>query len=196
MTAGVTVVDTWRTLGMRGTGSMDVVLERVFVPEASVGVRRPVGRWHPALHLRFQVGLPLIYSVYLGIAEAARKVALELVAKQKPAPDLEPAIGEMDTELAATRLAVADMLAAAEGVEPGPETSNRVLMGRTLAARAAIRTVELALDAAGGAAFYRKAGLERLFRDIQAARFHPLRARAQARFAGRQALGLGIDPDF
>ena len=38
---GVKVHDNWRTLGMRGTGSHDVTIEGVFVPEASIGVRRP-----------------------------------------------------------------------------------------------------------------------------------------------------------
>src|SRR5262249_27339103 len=44
---GVTIMDNWRTFGMRGTGSHDVVLERVFVPESAVGLRRPKGKWHP-----------------------------------------------------------------------------------------------------------------------------------------------------
>jgi len=192
---GLTVVDTWKTLGMRGTGSMDLVIEQAFVAEKAVSVRRPAGQWHPAMHLIVKMALPLIYSVYLGIAEAARNLSLELLAKRKAAGDAEYIVGEMETELRAAAIAVADMLAAAEEGEPGPETSNRILMGRTLAARAAIRTVEKALEAAGGAGFYRKTGLERLFRDIQAARYHPLQEKAQARFAGRQALGLGIDTE-
>jgi len=35
--------------------------------------------------------------------------------------------------------------------------------------------------------------LERRFRDVQAARFHPLQEKAQLRYAGRMALGLDID---
>jgi hypothetical protein len=35
--------------------------------------------------------------------------------------------------------------------------------------------------------------LERLFRDIQGARFHPLPSRQQRDFAGRRAIGLPID---
>lgn len=192
---GLTVIDTWKTLGMRGTGSMDLTIEQVFVPEKAVSVRRPAGRWHPAMHLIVKMALPLIYSVYLGIAEAARSLTLDLLAKKAAVADADYIVGQMETELKAAALAVADMLTAAEEGEPGPETSNRILMGRTLAAGAAIRTVERALEAAGGAGFYRKTGLERLFRDVQAARYHPLQEKAQARFAGRQALGLGIDPD-
>ena len=35
--------------------------------------------------------------------------------------------------------------------------------------------------------------LERAFRDVQGARFHPLREKEQHRFTGRVALGLDID---
>ena len=45
----------------------------------------------------------------------------------------------------------------------------------------------------GGNSFYRASGLERLFRDIQGARFHRPQERTQLRFSGRFALGLGID---
>ena len=43
------------------------------------------------------------------------------------------------------------------------------------------------------AAFYRSVGLERLFRDVQGARYHPLQEKVQLRYAGRLALGLDID---
>jgi acyl-CoA dehydrogenase len=67
------------------------------------------------------------------------------------------------------------------------------MIGRTLAGQAAIRTVERAMEVAGGASFYRSLGLERAFRDVQAARFHPLQEKQQLRYAGRLALGLDID---
>ena len=49
------------------------------------------------------------------------------------------------------------------------------------------------MEVAGGVSFYRKAELERLFRDVQGARFHPLREHAQLLYSGRLALGLDID---
>ncbi|HEU4806290.1 MAG TPA: hypothetical protein VFS91_10905, partial [Nitrobacter sp.] len=61
---------------------------------------------------------------------------------------------------------------------------------KTIAAEAALATVEKALEAAGGAGFYRSAGLERLLRDAHGAQFHPLPAKRQQRFTGRIALGL------
>jgi alkylation response protein AidB-like acyl-CoA dehydrogenase len=190
--AGVTILDTWRTLGMRGTGSQDIELADVFVPDAAVTVRRPSGKWHPLMHMVTMIAFPLIYSVYVGLAEAARDKAVAMAAR-KTSDDLTQIVGEMDTELAAARMALADMLAVIAVGEPGEAASSRVMVGRTLVARSAIRTVEKAMEAAGGGAFYRKVGLERIWRDVQAARYHPLQEKAQARLAGRVALGLPVD---
>jgi acyl-CoA dehydrogenase len=190
---GVTIVETWRTLGMRATGSHDVVLDRVFVPEAAVSARRPPGRWSPVFHLIAAVALPLIYSVYVGVAEAARDLALDLARARRDDRLVQVTAGELDTELAAARLALADMVAAGSGPTPGPETTGRVVVGRALAGRAVLRVVDKAMELAGGAGFYRAAGLERLYRDAQGARFHPLPDKPQRLYAGRLALGLDVD---
>jgi len=67
---GVTVLDNWRAMGMRATGSGDVVLEGVFVPEGAVSLRRPRGVWHPFFSVIVAVALPVAMSVYVGVAEA------------------------------------------------------------------------------------------------------------------------------
>jgi alkylation response protein AidB-like acyl-CoA dehydrogenase len=139
------------------------------------------------------IAFPLIYSCYVGVAEAAREKVVELLSKRPADHDTVRLVGRMDTELALARLALNDMIAAAETEQPGPATTNRSMTNRALAARCVLSTVELALEAAGGAGFYRSTGLERLFRDAQAARYHPLRDAAQQLFAGRTALGLDID---
>jgi alkylation response protein AidB-like acyl-CoA dehydrogenase len=102
----------------------------------------------------------------------------------------------MDTELTAARLAHESMLAAVRLNAPSAGTVNDVMIGRQLVARHAIAAVEYAMELAGGAGFYRAAGLERRFRDIQAARYHPLQSGAQAEYAGAMALGLPVDRIF
>lgn len=190
---GVTLLDTWRVLGMRGTGSNDVELKDVFVADAGVAGRRPQGKWHPLFHAISMLAFPIIYSAYLGVAEGARAKALE-VARKKPADDnLVFLTGEMENAFFACQAAMDAMIRNAETSKPGPEATNRAMMGRQLVGQSAIRTVERALEVAGGQAFYRGLGLERAFRDVQAARFHPLQEMPQARFAGRLALGLDID---
>lgn len=190
---GVTILDTWHTLGMRGTGSHDVRIEGVFIPDAAVGVRRSSGKWHPLFHLIAMVAFPLIYAVYVGIAEAAREYAVGEAREKTGDPNLPYLVGEMENELFAARTALQHMIEMASCATPGPETTSEVMIGRTLAGRAAIRTVEKALEVAGGRAFYRSHPLERLVRDVQAARFHPLQEKPQLRYTGRLALGLDID---
>jgi acyl-CoA dehydrogenase len=190
---GVKLHDNWRTLGMRGTGSNDVTLDGVFVPDAAVGARRPSGRWSHVWHIVAATAVPIVYSVYVGVAEAAREVAVREAARRRDDPATQDLVGALDTELTAARLALRSMIEAANRDRVGPDVTNDVMIGRTLAGQAVLRTVELALEAAGGAAFFRSAGLERLFRDAQGARYHALRGAAQRRYAGRLALGLDID---
>ena len=195
--AGVSVKETWDTMGMRGTGSHDVLLEDVFVPDAAIAARRKPGVWHPIFHLVCMVALPLVYAVYAGVAEAARNLAVAAAAKQRDGAVVDPGIvdlvGALDTELAATRIALDSMVALAETAQPGEVTTNTICTYRALVARSARKTIDLALEVAGGASYHRRSGLERLFRDVQGARFHPLRDHLQRRLAGRIALGLPID---
>jgi alkylation response protein AidB-like acyl-CoA dehydrogenase len=194
MTApGVRILPTWRTLGMRGTGSHDVALENVFVPDAAVSVRRPRGRWHPAMHVVAMIAIPLIYAVYVGIAESARDLAVERARGRPIDAHLVDLAGAVDTSLAAARLALADMFAAAADNAPGAATTQRVMCGRVQVETAVLEVVELALELGGGGAFFRDAGLERRFRDAQACRYHPLQERVQREYAGRLALGLDLD---
>lgn len=190
----VHIEDTWRTLGMRGTASNDVVIENLFIPDANVAFARKAGEWHPVFQIIATIAFPLIYAVYLGVAESARDIAVG-IAKGKPEPDLSLA-GRMDTELRAAQMAHRWMLDIVTRNAPSADTVNEVMIGRTLVARHAINAVELAMELAGGASFYRKTGLERRFRDIQAARFHPLQAGPQARYAGAVALGLPTERVF
>lgn len=192
----VRILDTWHTLGMRGTGSHDVAVEGLFVPDAAVPVNRKAGEWHPLFQVIATIALPIIYSVYLGVAESARDLALELARKRTPSPHLLALAGRMETALRAAQLAHAHMLDIVDRNAPSADTVNEVMIGRTLVAEQAIRTVELAMELAGGAAFYRANGLERRFRDVQGARYHPLQAGPQAEYAGATALGLSTATIF
>ena len=191
---GIAPQDNWYVLGMGGTGSQDVVVKDVFVPDSAVLLRRPAGKWSPPFHLNpGLIPLPLVCAVYLGVAEAARDKALAIARKRSDDPGLPYLIGEMENDLASARMAHRDMVEAADTGEPGPQTTNRIWIGRTLVGRAAIRVVEKAMEAAGGSSFYRASGLEQSFRDIQGARFHRPQERTQLLFSGRLALGLDLD---
>jgi len=141
----------------------------------------------------YKIAFPLVYSVYVGIAESARDLALREAAKKAKDPSVQALVGEMENELATARMALRHMIDAASTSSVGAETTNEVLIGRTLAGRAAIRTVEKAMEVVGGASFYRALGLERLFRDVQGARFHPLQEKPQQIYSGRLALGQDVN---
>ncbi|UVC11833.1 acyl-CoA/acyl-ACP dehydrogenase [Rhizobium sp. TH2] len=192
----VRIENTWRTLGMRGTGSNDVVFENLFIPDANVALSRKAGEWHPLFQVIATVAFPLIYAVYLGIAESARDIAIDL-ARKKPASDHATSLaGRMDTSLRAAQLAHRWMLDIVARNAPSAESVNEVMIGRSLVARHAIEATEFAMELAGGAGFYRANGLERRFRDVQGARFHPLQSGPQARYAGAMALGQPVAEIF
>jgi indole-3-acetate monooxygenase len=186
----------WKTLGMRGTASHDVIVEGHVVPDAAVALKRKAGEWHPLFHVIATIAFPLIYSVYVGVAESARDLAVEMARKRRPDGHVKHAVGLMENELLGARLALQHMIAVAQRNAPSAGTVNEIMQGRTLAATHLLRTVELAMEAAGGAAFYRDNGLERRFRDAQGARYHPMQPGQQAEYAGAMALGMGVERIF
>jgi alkylation response protein AidB-like acyl-CoA dehydrogenase len=189
---GIRIHDNWRTMGMRATGSNDIAIEGVFVPDHAVGVRRPKGKWHEFFDVHAPIAWPLVMSVYVGVAEAARPIALVQAAKRRDDPIVQGLVGEMDTNLAGAQLALREMVALGNNYNYAPsiKRSNKVYLSKTLVARNALRVVELAMEICGGGSFFRSAGIERLFRDIQGVRFHPWQERKQYVFSGRVALGL------
>lgn len=188
----VSIVQTWRTLGMRGTGSNDVVIDGFFVPDASIAFSRKAGEWHPVFQVIATTAFPLIYAAYLGVAESARDIAIDMARKKGPNTHQIELAGRMETNLRAAQIAHKRMIEVAEWNKPSAESVNEVMIGRALVAHHAIAAVELAMELAGGGGFYRANGLERRFRDIQGARFHPLQPGPQARYAGSMALGLPV----
>jgi alkylation response protein AidB-like acyl-CoA dehydrogenase len=190
---GVRILDTWDVIGMRGTGSHDVALDGVFVPEAAIAARREPGKWHILFHHIFGMAFPLVYSAYVGVAEAARARALTFVRARRDRAASVVAAGMLENAYAKAEMALERLIRIAETEPAGPERTSRTAVARTLAGQAAIETVERAMELLGGASFYRDAGLERAFRDVQGARFHPLREVPQLELTGRFALGLDID---
>jgi alkylation response protein AidB-like acyl-CoA dehydrogenase len=180
---------------MRATASNDVMVDGHVVPDAAVALRRPQGQWHPLFHIIAMIAIPLIYAAYLGVAEEARDIAVGMAKRRRSSEALIDMVGRMETELDGARLAYEAMVAA-HRKGPSPETTSRTMIARSLFVRHALATADLAMEVAGGAGFYREHGLERRFRDIQGARYHPMQAPQQQAFAGRLALGLDIARTF
>jgi acyl-CoA dehydrogenase len=189
---GITHHDNWDTLGMRATGSNDVTLEQVFVPEAAIVARRPAGVWHPMWNVILPTAMPLIMSAYVGLADAAVTLAKKAAAKR---PDeLAPVLGEMLNQHSLAVIAHEDMVRLNQnhGFTPADQLSSDILTRKTLLATAAMRCVELGAEIVGGGGFFKGHPMERIVRDIKACHFHPLPYRRQHRFSGR--INLGLDP--
>jgi alkylation response protein AidB-like acyl-CoA dehydrogenase len=191
---GMSLADDWRTLGMRATGSQTIILDNVFVPDDAVALRRPRGRFHPAWNVILTAAMPLIMSIYTGVAEAAAAIGQEQAMKRQGDPTVPYLLGELTNQLTMAQLAVDDMVRLANDLNfaMNLRVANAILIRKTIVAEHVLATVEKALEAAGGAGFYRKTGLERFLRDAHAAQFHPLSGKRQHRFTGR--LALGLDP--
>jgi alkylation response protein AidB-like acyl-CoA dehydrogenase len=189
--AGVTVLNDWRALGMRGTASHTVKLENVFVPDGAIALRRPRGAYHPLWNIVLTVAMPLIMSVYVGIADKAAELSIGHIRRKKTAkPHLTSLIGEMNNDLVAAEIQLNDMLRIANNLdfEAIDQNGHDILTRKTNVANAAIRVVTKAMEIVGGEGFYRGFGLERLFRDVQAARYHPLPESDQVKFSGEYLL--------
>jgi alkylation response protein AidB-like acyl-CoA dehydrogenase len=99
----------------------------------------------------------------------------------------------MENQLVTAQLAHDSMVALVKTEKPGPAATSAIGIRRTILANAVLRTLDKALEVSSGAGFYRSAGLEQLFRDVQGVRFHPISEKQQTRTAGRHRLGLEID---
>ena len=189
---GVSLLGDWKTMGMRATGSQTIRLQDVFVPEAAIAMRRPQAGFHMAFAVIVTVAMPMIMSVYLGVAEAAAEIARTRAKGRAEDPVTQILAGEMETLLTTARIARDDMVRLANDFDfaPSADLASEVLTRKTICARHVIATAEKAMELAGGAGFFRKLGLERLLRDVHGAQFHPLPEKRQQVFTGRLQLGL------
>ena len=93
----VKVLDNWKTLGMRATGSHDVLIDGHVVPEQAVAFRRKAGDWHSVFQIIATIAFPLVYAVYVGVAEGARDIAIGLAGKRRPDSHVIGLVGQMET---------------------------------------------------------------------------------------------------
>lgn len=187
---GIEIVETWNTLGMRGTGSHDVVYADAFIPDAAVIARRPAGKWHPMWEVILPTAMPLISAAYVGLAEAATCMAVDS-AKRKGS-ELAGVAGELLNAFKIAELSLEDMIRLNDnhGFTPGIDLVSEILTRKAIVAEQVKETVEIAAELVGGPGFYRGHAMERIVRDIRALHYHPLPLRRQQIFSGRLALGF------
>lgn len=196
-TPGIEIVETWDQLGLRASGSHDVVLRDVEVPEDhAVDVRSPQ-EWGRPDATQAAWSTLTIAALYTGVARAARdwlvfflddRVPSNLGAPLATLPRMQEAVGAIDALLLANRRLI-DAAAAEHDSTGGPPNLESQLI-KTIAAENAISAVEGAVALTGNHGLSRANPLERHLRDVLCARIHTPQADAAHVAAGRAALGL------
>jgi alkylation response protein AidB-like acyl-CoA dehydrogenase len=191
---GVEIVERWDTMGMRGTASHDVDFVDVFVPDERVLADRPYGEIDAPLQVISSIGFVVISAVYLGIAEGAYAHAVTALADKQVSTIVQRQVGLMTHRLKIGGWALEGALTAV-GDDPVPsmDTVSAVMIAKREIALAAIEVCDLAMEVGGRAAFDRGSPIERAYRDVRAAKFHPLDPELTLVHAGRLALGMPAD---
>ncbi|MFI6517009.1 acyl-CoA dehydrogenase family protein [Spirillospora sp. NPDC050679] len=183
--AGVTVLDNWDGLGMRASGSVDVAVADCAVPEGDVFMRGPEGARDDAALAGQTVSSITMLGIYVGVAQAARRIAGDTLRRRGRAPGaaVRTLLAEIDARLYAARATVAASLRNAEAVsarldlDPG-ERGRRMMVpfqqAKLVTNRLAPEVVGDCLTLVGGASYSGGHPLGRLYRDVRAGAFmHP-----------------------
>jgi indole-3-acetate monooxygenase len=208
------VVETWRSLGMRGTDSNDVVLDDVFVPARRTFPLMP--RFTPGSHyggpLYRMSAMSTIAIVLAPIALAIAREAIEALRALAPAKtSLGTTRTLRDRSVAHARLGRAEGIVRAArallygtleeswaravgGASPTLEERAGDLLAGTHAVQGAVEAVDLVYSVAGSSAVYERSPIERHFRDVQTLRHHGFTCESRLEAVG-QVL-LGVEPEF
>jgi indole-3-acetate monooxygenase len=213
-TSDVQIIDTWQSLGMRGTDSNDVSADGVFVPEARSFVVAPV--YEPAPQFTGPLyRLPALVSTDVIIAPVAVAVARGAIAAVREIADRKTPLGSTRTmrHRSAVQFALADAEAQLRAArllfyEALDTTWQRVLAHQSptleqradlmLACAHAVRTsahvADLMHRMGGTNGIYERNRLERHFRDAQTVRHHGFLSEARLETVGQ--VYLGLEPEF
>jgi indole-3-acetate monooxygenase len=207
--AELQVLDTWHTLGLRGTGSHDAVADDVFVPDERVVslfdgplITRPLYRFPP-----FGFFAACITAAAMGNARAAIEDFVELANTKKGVastrtlaerPTIQAAVAAAESALEGARAlyyqAIDATWRASQDELPVPvEARARLRLAATHGVRTAADVVRTMYDLAGGSAIYDGGPLQRRFRDAFTATAHFQVNQASRELPGRILLGQPAD---
>jgi Acyl-CoA dehydrogenases len=178
----VQLIDTWNVLGMRATGSHDIELHDVFVPEEALlsYIDKGKNNRFKGNSSAYTLQLP---AIYLGIAIAARDFILKYAAEKfspslgdviLEAPHVQDKIGEIEILIAVSRYLLYGLAEKWDrNLHVRDKLSNEVSITKYTVCNNAIKIVELAMRIAGGHSLSKDLPLERYFRDVQCGLYNP-----------------------
>lgn len=194
---GTEIVETWDHLGLRASGSHDVVFDNVLVPlDHEVDVRRP-GDWGAPDVSQATIQAVLVGAVYDGVARAARDWLIDFLKTRTPSslgaplatlPRAQEIVGSIEAKLAVNaRLLDTFAHDIDEGVALTPVEANILKLTVT---NNAVAVVEDALSLTSNHGLTRANPLERHYRDVLCGRVHTPQDDSTKISAGRIALGI------
>jgi indole-3-acetate monooxygenase len=211
--AAATILDTWHTVGMRGTGSTDFAVNDLFVPDhliAAVGPLKhpPAGFDGPLFRMWPWPGILGEAVVSVGVAATAVDEAVRLCTAKTPAYNATPLraqqlaqfqLGKARSRVEASRdtLHRAAHTAFDEVAGSGEllslEAKIRLQLAAAFAAEACAEAVRFVNEVTGTSAIRLGQPFERHFRDVHVLLQHSDKSSARYATAGRLMLGLPND---
>ncbi|UXT99241.1 acyl-CoA dehydrogenase family protein [Agrobacterium tumefaciens] len=186
---GIRIIENWKSLGMRATGSHDVEYTEVEIPAENVlelvdpSVAQQDNRSHAAMTLA-------LTAIYLGAAEAAQEAFIRFAHERVPANLGHPIArterfvtlsGEIDLLVSGARQIIFGALTGHIG------DAEHLIRARLLAGRQIREAVQLAVRGIGNPGLNADLGLERHFRDIQSVLVHAPQEDTSVAILGRAA---------
>ncbi|MQA96492.1 MAG: hypothetical protein GEV11_18270 [Streptosporangiales bacterium] len=206
------LVDTWNTLGLRGSGSHDFAYTDVFVPERRIALLAPLVNTNPLydgalFRARLWAGHPAFAMTALGSARAAIDATFDLVQRKTPnfmtqpladSPSVQRLLGKAEAKWRAARGLVYDTLdklwqhqLRGEFVtfEHGIDTQ----LACCFALETAREVTELCHEVAGSTGFKEDSPLEGYFRDAHTLSQHAFASQTRYESAAKAMLGKPVD---
>jgi len=199
-------LDTWWTAGLCGTGSGDVAIDDLFVPEGhAIDFDQGARLWPERLYAFPHRGLACVSAVIaLGIARDALDEFVDLAKAKTPAmgsgrlaerPLVQVKVARAEADLGAARAFLYQSVENAwEAVLSGASVPARQQALLRAAANHACRSASAVVDAvyasAGSSSVYRSSPLQRHFRDVHAVTQHFFHCEDVDQQAGQVLLGV------
>ena len=209
------IIDTWNTIGMRGTGSHDVAASGLFLPTLHTAPFGPPQKLstvfdYPLYRMQFWQGLAILAPPALGAARAAIDALIELAVSKTPnftaktlrdRSVVQSNIAKARARLDSARSYYYESLdeawqSACDGNRPTLEQKAKIQLATSYAVRSAVDSVDLVCEAAGTSAVRKEKPFEKWFRDIRTITQHAASSTARYESVGQVMFGLESDWPF
>ena len=204
------VINTWTTLGMRGTASNDCAFSNVFVPTRHTYTRGDASYHQGALYDPPQTAILISWTLAaanaLGMARGAMNAFTDLATGSGTTDSrmllrdrtyVQIAVGECEAMLDGARTYVLDAVgkmwrAQIDGQPDLADTAVRARLAITRAIRQSVTVVDQLFNVAGTNAIHRSVGLERFFRDLHVSGQHISGLPSNYEFGGQTLMGATV----